>query len=317
MAATTAPEHVIIGFGNVGRHVARELLDDGHAVTVITRSEPRVPETGARHVVGSFADLRALWRQIPEAAVIYNCANPPYQQWSRYWPQLTRAVNAFAQSTGAVLATASNLYGYGPARSPLREDLALRATFRNGRIRADSWGETLQLHRKGLLRAVEVRAADFVCPGPQSRVGDRVVPRVLAGKSVQLLGNVTTEHSWTFPVDVARALIKVANDPRGLGRAWHVPSNPPRTQTQVVNDIADVAGLKHVKVSSLPTSAVRLVSLVNPVVRELRETDYQFARQFIMDSSALTSTFGLEPTPWRTGLGHLVAHYDTRPGVSV
>jgi len=316
MSATSEPEHVIIGFGNVGRHVARQLIDDGRAVTIVTRSAPRNPEQGARHVVGSLADLRGLWRSIPSADVIYNCANPPYQHWWRHWPFITQAVNAFAQSTGAVIATVSNLYGYGRARSPLREDLALRATFRNGRIRADAWTETLQLHRKGLIRAVEVRAADFVCPGPQSRVGDRVVPRVLSGKAVQLLGNVTTEHSWTFTADVARALITAANDPRGLGRAWHVPSNPARTQTQVVNDIADVAGVKHVKVSSLSASTVGLVSLVNPVVRELRETDYQFARPFIMDSSAFTSTFGLEPTPWRTGLADLVAHYDNRVDVN-
>jgi nucleoside-diphosphate-sugar epimerase len=140
-------------------------------------------------------------------------------------------------------------------------------------------------------------------------MGDRVVPRVLAGKPVQLLGNVSTEHSWAFPADVARALIAVANDNRGHGRAWHVPVNPPRTQTDVVNDIAKVAGVARVKVSSVPGAARNLVSIFNPVVRELRDTDFQFAQPFIVDDSAIRSAFGIEPTPWSDGLRDLVANY--------
>ena len=302
-------QHVVIGLGNVGRSLAEQLVADGADVTVLTRKTANVPVSGAKHVVGDLANLRELWRKVAQASVIYNCANPPYQHWAREWPHLTRAVNAFAQSAGAVLATASNLYGYGPAESPLKETLPLRATFRNGRARSLSWQETLELHRKGLLRVTEVRGSDYICTGPQSRMGDRVVPRVLSGKKVQLLGKVDTPHSWTFPVDVARALIVAANDERGWGRAWHVPSNAPKTQTQVVDDIADAAGVKHVKVSTVPRGALRLVSLNDPVVRELRETDYQFAKPFILDSSAMSSTFGMEPTPWDDGLANLVEHY--------
>jgi len=312
MVSTSTKMHVVIGLGNVGREVAQQLLNEGLSVTILTRHTPAFQVPGAHHATGTLSDLRGLWRTIPRADVIYNCANPPYSRWSREWPPLTRGVNAFAQSTGAVLATVSNLYGYGIARSPLTEDLALRATFRNGITRANSWTETMHLHRKGLIRAVEVRAADFVCAGDQSRMGDRVVPRVLAGKPVQLLGNVTTEHSWAFPADVARALIAVANDNRGHGRAWHVPVNPPRTQTNVVHDIAKAAGVSAVKVSSVPGAARNLASMFNPVIRELRDTDFQFAQPFIVDDSAIRSTFGLEPTPWSDGLRDLVSQYEPR-----
>jgi hypothetical protein len=33
-------------------------------------------------------------------------------------------------------------------------------------------------------------------------------------------------------------------------------------------------------------------------MRELRETEYQFRDDFIMDSSAAQETFALRPTPW-------------------
>ena len=34
------------------------------------------------------------------------------------------------------------------------------------------------------------------------------------------------------------------------------------------------------------------------LMRELRETEYQFRDDFVMDSSAAQATFGLKPAPW-------------------
>jgi hypothetical protein len=35
-----------------------------------------------------------------------------------------------------------------------------------------------------------------------------------------------------------------------------------------------------------------------PVMKELRETEYQFARPYVLDSSASEAELGLSPTPW-------------------
>ncbi len=64
----------------------------------------------------------------PDAAVIYNCVNPPYDRWVELWPPMAQAFLDYAERTGAVLATCSNLYGYGPVDVPMTEDLPLAAT---------------------------------------------------------------------------------------------------------------------------------------------------------------------------------------------
>ncbi len=43
---------------------------------------------------------------------------------------------------------------------------------------------------------------------------------------------------------------------------------------------------------------LRMAGVFAPAIRELREIDYQFTRPFVMDSSAVTKSFGLTPTPW-------------------
>jgi hypothetical protein len=40
------------------------------------------------------------------------------------------------------------------------------------------------------------------------------------------------------------------------------------------------------------------MGLLWPLMRELRETEYQFRDDFIMDSTAAQATFGLKPTLW-------------------
>jgi nucleoside-diphosphate-sugar epimerase len=48
----------------------------------------------------------------------------------------------------------------------------------------------------------------------------------------------------------------------------------------------------------VPSAVLAAMGLVWPLMRELRETEYQFRDDFIMDSSAAQATFGLKPTPW-------------------
>ena len=224
---------------------------------------------------------------------------------------MAEAFLRYAEATGAVLATCSNLYGYGPVTVPMTEDLPLAATGTKAKVRVAMWNEALQRNNDGRIRATEVRGSDYICSGAQSQVGDRVMPRVLAGKGVKLLGDVDQPHTWTSPADVAALLAVVGSDERAWGRVWHVPSNAPRTQRQLVDDLADAAGVPHVKVGVMPPAMLTMAGWFSPVVRELSETDYQRTRPYVPDDSAARSTFGLEPTAWDAVLAEQVAAYRT------
>jgi nucleoside-diphosphate-sugar epimerase len=210
-----------------------------------------------------------------------------------------------AERSGAVLVTLSNLYGYGPAgpggydeAHPMTEATPLAATGPKGRIRARVWHDALAAHQAGRVRVTEVRAADFIGPGAQSAMGERIVRHVRQGKNVSVLGRADRPHTWSFTDDVARMLVTAGTDPSAWGRAWHVPSNEPRSQRQVVDDLARAAGVGQVRVREIPSVVLRGMGLVSPLMRELRETEYQFRDDFVMDSSAAQASFGLKPAPW-------------------
>jgi len=302
-------KHVVVGAGPIGTATALLLIEKGEEVVIVTRSG-----SGPTHpaITRSAADASSSAKMVELASgavAIYNCANPAYHRWPTDWPPIARALLIAAERSGAVLATVSNLYGYGPVSGPMTEDLPLIATGPKGRARARMWRDALAAHNAGSVRATEVRGSDYVAPGPSSHLGDRVVPRLLAGKSVAVLKSADTPHTWTAVKDVARLLVEVASDQRGLGRAWHVPSNPPRTQREAVGDLCRVAGVDSVRVSEHPALLMRALGLVNPLIRELTEVSYQFENPFVLDSTAAQRTFGLTPTPWDDVLASVVESY--------
>lgn len=302
--------HVVIGAGPVGSAVTQLLAGDGNDVVVVTRSGsgPQLP--GVRRVACDASDLDDVFAWAPQATAIYNCANPPYHRWTQDWPPLAAAMLGYAERSGAVLAICSNLYGYGPVDGPLSESLPLAATGSKGRVRARMWLDAMAAHDAGRIKATEVRGSDYICASENSLIGSsRVVPRVLTSKSVSLVGAVDVPHTWTAPADAARLMVTVAADERGWGRAWHVPSNEPRTQRQVVDDLANAAGVPRVKVSSLPPAMVALLGWFSPAIRELKETSYQRDRPFVVDDSAARVAFGLEPTPWKEILSEIIEEY--------
>jgi nucleoside-diphosphate-sugar epimerase len=213
---------------------------------------------------------------------------------------------AYAEKTGAVLVTCSNLYGYGPVDVPMTESLPLNAAGVNGKVRANMWIEAKALHDAGIIKATEVRGSDYVSASDQSRVGARVMPKVLAGKPAQVLGAIDLKHTWTYPLDVARLMKIVASDSRAWGKAWHVPSNEAKTQNEVVSELAAAGGVKNPKLSSVPNMMWNLLSLFNPLLKALKETAYQFQRPYILDESAARQTFGMQPTPWNQIVNEVV-----------
>jgi nucleoside-diphosphate-sugar epimerase len=294
--------HLVIGAGVIGGRVAQMLAERGEQVSVVSRSG-----SGPANVTRVTADARdaeTMTRLASGAAVIYNCVNPPYHRWPADWPPIAASVLSAAERSGAVLVTLSNLYGYGPRAGaydlshPLTEKTPLAATGPKGRVRARVWQDALAAHQAGRVRATEVRAADFVGPGAESALGERIVRRIRRGKSVSVLGRADRLHTWSFTEDVAGMLVVAGADPDAWGRAWHVPSNEPRTQRQVISDLGAAAGTGQVRVSTIPPAVLAGMGLVWPLMRELRETEYQFREDFVMDSSAAQATFGLKPTAW-------------------
>jgi nucleoside-diphosphate-sugar epimerase len=287
--------HVIVGAGPVGSATARLLADNGHDVRLITRRGGG-PEHERIHRIAADA-TESLAKHTEGAAVLYCCAGPAYHRWATDWPPLGAALVRAAETSGAVLVTTGNLYGYGEVDAPMTEQLPMRPNSVKGRVRAKLWSDALAAHEAGRIRTAEVRGSDYLGANTVSSFSAMVLPKVLAGKRGSMPADLDAPHSWTYVGDVARTLVAVAADPNAWGRAWHAPTAAPLSIRALATRAAELAGAPTAQVSAMPGFVLRLAGLFNTSARELIEVQYQLRRPFVLDSSAATAAFGITPTP--------------------
>ncbi len=288
-------QHVIVGAGPVGTATALLLAERGEKVRLVTRrgSGPEHPSIDL--VAADATDANRLGELAEGAVALYNCANPPYHTWLTDWPPLASALLTAAEHSGATLVIAAPLYGYGPVHAPMTADTPLAATNPKLKIRADMWRDALAAHRDGRIKATEVRASDYIEDNGLLKFA--IGKPILAGTRAYAPAPLNVKHSWTSILDVARTLVTVATDERAWGHAWMVPTTEPLTLRELADRFAAVNGAPKPKVSSIPYPVLWTYGLFDKFVKELRITRYQFTAPFVIDSSATTATFGIEPSP--------------------
>jgi nucleoside-diphosphate-sugar epimerase len=286
--------------GGVGGAVVAELLRRGKTVRAVSR-RGAAPE-GAEGVAADAAASAEAAAAARGAGVVYHCVSPDYTRWPELLPPVSRSILGAAESSGAKLVFADNLYAYGPVDGPLREDLPPTASGPKGRTRVEVAAEMLAAHQEGMVRVTVGRASDYYGPGgTNSTAGETVFGRVVAGKRPQ----------WTGKLDVPHTLAK---RPDADGELWHLPAAEPVTAQQFFNLVFEAAGRPTpAKAQIMGPALLAVAGILSPMLRELRETAYQFRRPFVIDSSKFEGAFGrLEPTPHREAVGRTVEWFRSR-----
>ena len=299
--------------GAIGSAVVTVLVHAGRVVRAVSRGG-QAPD-GAVGVAADASDPAQAARAAAGASVIYHCASPPYTRWPELFPALTGSILGAAESSGAKLVFADNLYAYGPVAVPLREDLPAVARGRKGRTRVQMAAQLLAAHRNGQARVVIGRASDYYGPhGTGSTAGETVFGRILAGKKPQWPGRLDQPHTFHYLSDIARGLVVLADRRDADGQVWHLPAAEPLTAQQFFDMIAKAAGRPVPVHASIAGPALLTVAgIFSPLLREMRETTYQFRAPFVIDASKFQAAFGpLEPTPHRDAVPRTVAWYRSR-----
>ncbi|MCB1474298.1 MAG: NAD-dependent epimerase/dehydratase family protein [Rhodobiaceae bacterium] len=302
----------IFGHGPVGRETARLLLARGDFVRIVQRKPPADLLPGALFIVGDLLSAVDVEAACDGVDTVICTAGLPYRAsvWERDWPvAMDNLVNGCAAS-GARLVFADNLYMYGPQTVPLREELPLTDFGIKPRVRAEITREWRDAHRAGRVKAVAVRASDFYGPDvPNSVISYFGVRAMLAGKVVMLPYGCDQPHDFTYVPDFAHALVTLADAPDAdYGQAWHVPNAPTRTLRQVLQLASELAGVK-LRIRVLPGWLRGIMGRFVPELVEMDELAFQTDRPYIVDSRKFLARFGIEATPFETGLAETIASY--------
>jgi nucleoside-diphosphate-sugar epimerase len=305
--------HVVLGAGGgIGGAVVRELAGRGVEVRAVSRRADAPVLDGVTRRAADVATTAGAAAACEGAAVVYHCAQPPYDRWAEQFRPLNRAVADAVGDEGAKLVYADNLYMYWPIAGPITEKGPQQPLSRKGRLRKELAEEMLAAHAAGRLRVAIGRAADYYGPdGRNSIAGDAFFGAAAAGKSVRWPANADQPRSFGYLPDVARGLVTLGERDAADGRAWVFPTAPPLTARALAEMVGRDLG-RQVKLVVTSKPAMRLAGLFIPPARELPDIWYQFSAPFTVDGSSFETAFGgFGPTAHEQAVHQTVAWFRT------
>jgi hypothetical protein len=244
---------------------------------------PRKVNASDETMAVDLADAARTREAVKGSAVVYLTAGLPYgtRVWQELWPLVMRnAIDACAREN-AKLVFFDNVHMYG------RVELA-RAL--------------LETVKRGDIRALIARSADFYGPNAVSFVTATVFENYLKGKKVLWMCSDRVRHSMTCTPDAGRATALLGNTDSAYGRVWHLPTdrNAP-TGREYLHLCASAFG-RLADYTALTRWMIRMAGVFNPVIRESVETLYQFEHEYLFDGTRCEKAFKFRPTPYSDGV---------------
>lgn len=308
--------YVVTGAGPVGWTVAEQLARRGDQVRILTRSGNGPDHPLIERCRVDVSDAAALGTAMAGAAAVFHCihgSSYTAAAWRRELPTAEGVILEAARRQGAVVVFPESLYSYSRPDAVMTEESERAADAGKRGVRT----ALLAARAASMTDTVSVVASDFY--GPRVRTahaGERMVPSILTGRSLQLIGSPDAPHSFTYVPDLAAAMIAAAGLLRRRDRVLHAPTLPALTQRALVGAFASAAGVGAPKITGTPGVLIRILGAVMPSLREIGEMAYQFDRPFIMSSTASEQVLGLSPTPLGTAAGETVRWWQAEPAVT-
>ena len=117
-----------------------------------------------------------------------------------------------------------------------------------------------------------------------------------------MIGPIDTPHEFLFIPDLGPVVVDLAAKPEAYGRAWNLAGVGVTSQRKLANEIFARAGRKP-KLFVLGKTAIRLIGLFDPIMREFVEMHYLQTTPVLMDDSALAKLIGpIHKTPYSEGI---------------
>lgn len=307
---------IIFGSGPLGQWVAELLAEDDQQAILVNRSGKVDVEMNAqvKFAACDATDPNQVKEICKDADVVYHCAMPPYTEWPQKFPALMTGIIEGVSKTKAKLVFGDNLYMYGPPHGkPIHESLPYAATGHKGKTRTRMAEMLLEAHAEGKIKATIGRASDFFGPRViNAGFGEMFFKPALAGKTVNMIGNIDLPHTFSYIKDYAAGLIHLSEHDSAFGRAWHLPNPETISTREMVQLIENELG-SPVKVRSNGKRMISFLGLFSPMIREVKEMMYSYEESYFVEHKQFSEHFDMKATPIEIAIKDTVdwykAHY--------
>lgn len=233
-------------------------------------------------------------RAAADVDVIVHAWNPPYDQWQKAVPDLTRQVIEAARQNNATVIIPGNVYVFGAdAPQNFGPQTPHAATNPLGRVRI----EMEEAFRTSGVRTILLRGGDFLDTEASGNWFDKIMIDKLQKGKLVYPGDPDTSHAWAYLPDMTRAAVALANKREVLDPFEDVPF-PGFTLSgrELARLVAEVSG-QHIRLARMNWLPLRLMAPFWKMGQHLLEMRYLWSKPHHLDSSRFDE---LLPDFWMT-----------------
>jgi len=300
----------ILGSGGaIGSLLAKELPLYTSKIRLVARNPKKINDNDDLFKA-DLTDAAAVLKAVEGSEVVYLCAGLTYKLniWQQQWPLIMQnTINACLQHH-AKLVFIDNVYMYAKDEIPhMTETSKLDPPGKKGKVRLQIANMLMDAVADKNLQALIARSADFYGPGVNTSVLKiSVFDNFQKGKKAMWLMDAGKIHSFTYTPDIAKATALLGNTPDAFGQVWHLPTSAEKlTGEQFIQMIAAAMQVKPAY-STLSKFMLSILSLFMPMLRELKEMQYQNDQDYFFDSSKFNKRFGFKTTMYNEGIKEIV-----------
>ena len=216
--------------GAIGRELSRHLPAYTDRIRQVSRTPRQVHPTDDL-VSADLLDAKATVDAVAGSSVAYLVAGLKYDHrvWQEEWPRVMRNAIDACKRHSTALVFFDNVYAYGHVDGVMTEGTPYNPCSRKGEVRARIATMFMDEVKRGELRGMIVRAADFYGPGAVlSLTHATVTQRLKAKKTPQWVGNPKAIHTFTYTPDAGRTVALLGNTATAL-RAGVARAHEPRS----------------------------------------------------------------------------------------
>ena len=293
--------------GSLGRAIGRQLGEQARPYRAVSRSQMGLQvrlgaDPSAEPMLWDTTEPDSVRAALEGISTAVYLVGMPLWEFDKHL-ELTRQILEAARQSGlARLLLVSSNWAYGlPQGGSVAETHPLAPQTAKGRVRLQQEQMVLAAHGPTLETSV-LRVADFYGPYVEASYLWSAFRAARNNTHAQLMSPVDTPHEFVYVPDAATTVLRMLDVPGVWGRAWNLGGVAVTTLRAMTEAIFAEAG-KPPNYETPPAWKMRLVAMMNPYVREMREMQYLLETPVILKDAALEAALGgLTKTPYPEGI---------------
>jgi len=280
---------VIGATGPTGKRLARELVQRGVQVRVISRSaknlERAFADLDAQRIAADAVDTEAVRRAIDGCDLIFDCIGLPADQMDLH-PKTANAIVKAATAVGSRLMQVSSFWSYLPAAS-MPINCGSSRSGGNFYIRMRREAEDIVLAGGGAV----LHLPDFFGPEVHSSSLQNMLEEAARGDTVNCIGSPEIDRDYVYVPDAMKAAADLAGHSEAYGERWVLGGSGALSARRAMEIAGGHLG-REIKMRGAPPWMLRIISLFSADLKAFMPMVPHYAQPISYDEGRLAELIG-------------------------